>query len=132
MTCRRKILVVDDEPDAVEFLHDFLEDNGFKVFCASAAEEGLKIAEAEQLDLICLDVLMPEESGFSLYQKLRTDPKYSQVPVLIISGLSLSKELGQIHYLELPDGSVLPEPDGVLEKPVEIGRLMAFIERVMR
>ena len=132
MTGKRNILVVDDEPDAVEFLRDVLEDHGFTVHCASAAEEGLNVVEAQPLDLICLDVLMPEESGFSLYQKLKTDPRYSQIPVLIISGLSLSRELGQIHYLELPDGRVLPEPDGVMEKPMDIDQLMATVERVIR
>ncbi|RLB60101.1 MAG: response regulator [Deltaproteobacteria bacterium] len=127
----KRVLLVDDEPDAVEFLQDLLEDNGFEVCTADTAEMGLRQVREQRPDLICLDVLMPEESGISLYQKIRTDPDLGQIPVLFISGLSLSRELSQIHYLELPDGTRLPEPDGVVDKPVEIGLFMKMVEQVL-
>ena len=127
----QRVLLVDDEPDAVEFLRDILEDNGYEVDTASNAQEGLTRARAQPPNLICLDVLMPEESGMSLYQKLRTDPALKHVPVLIISGMSFSKDLQQIEYRDLPDGTVIPEPEGVAEKPIDIDQFMAMVQRVV-
>lgn len=125
------ILLVDDEPDAVEFLRDLLEDNGYTVLTASSARAGLACARKYLPNLICLDVLMPEESGMSLYQKLRTDSALKKTPVVITSGMSFNKELRQIVYLELPDGTTIPEPDGIAEKPIDIEHFMTLVRRVV-
>jgi CheY-like chemotaxis protein len=130
MHCKR-ILLVDDEPDAIEFLLDLLEDNGYSVITANTAMEGLEQIRAQRPDLVCLDVLMPEESGISLYQKLRTDPVLHRIPVLISSGLSFNRELRLTDYLTLPDGSTIPEPDGVVEKPVDIRQFLATVRRLL-
>lgn len=126
------VLLVDDEPDALEFLRDLLEDNDFSVVSASSAEAGFTTAKKHHPDLICLDVLMPERSGMSLYQKLRSDPDLRHVPVLIMSGLSLSRDLAQVEYRRLDDGTVIPEPDGFIEKPVNVARFLALVAEVIR
>jgi len=127
----RTIVVVDDEPDVVTFVQAVLEDNGYMVHTASSAKEALRIIRRDIPDLICLDVLMPEESGLSLYQRVRTDPDLKRIPVVILSGLSRSRDLGYVDFLKLEDGTVLPEPDGYIEKPVHPELLLEGIKEIL-
>jgi CheY-like chemotaxis protein len=127
----RRILIVDDEPDALEFLRDLLEDNDYVVASADSAAAGLAQAKRERPDLICVDVLMPDQSGISLYQQLKTDPELKDIPVVITSGLNVSRDLDKIEYRRLPDGAMIPEPEGFVEKPVNIQRFMDLISRVL-
>jgi CheY-like chemotaxis protein len=127
-----RIVVVDDEPDTVEFLQRLLEDNGFEVVTASSATEGLQRIRETRPDLVCLDVLMPQESGISLYQKLRSDPDLRRVPVVMSTALSFSRELSKIRYRTLPDGTTIPEPEGIVEKPIDIDQFLQTVRRVMK
>jgi len=127
----QRILLVDDEPDALEFLRDLLEDHDYVVASADSAAAGLAQAKKERPDLICVDVLMPEQSGMSLYQQLKTDPELKNIPVFITSGLNVSRDLDKIEYRRLPDGTIIPEPEGFVEKPVNIQRFMDLVSRVL-
>ncbi len=75
---------------------------------------------------------MPGESGLSLYQKMRGDDQLKGIPVLISSALNISKELGDIAYSILPDGTNVPEPDGVVEKPVTAEQFVAAVNKLIR
>jgi CheY-like chemotaxis protein len=127
----KKIVIVDDEPDVLMFLQTALEDNGYEVFGASNALDGFRIIKEIRPGLVCLDILMPEESGISLFRKLKTDPGLKDIPVVIQSGLSLSGDLDHVDFLELEDGSTIPEPDGYVEKPVDIDRFLAVVRKVI-
>lgn len=126
------VLLVDDEPDAVEFIQDLLEDHGYSVITASTATDGARQIHEHHPDLVCLDVLMPGESGISLYQRMRTDPQLSKIPVIIISGLSFNQELKKIDCLTLPDGTQIPEPNAVVEKPVAIDMMLNAVQRLLK
>lgn len=126
------ILLVDDEPDAVEFIQDLLEDNGYAVITAGTATDGAALIHERDPDLVCLDVLMPGESGISLYQKMRADPVMQKIPVIIISGMSFSRELKPLDCLTLPDGTHIPEPNAVVEKPVAIEQMMSAVRRLLK
>jgi CheY-like chemotaxis protein len=127
----RRVVLVDDEADVTVFLQTALEDAGYTALAASSPAEGFALIKSEKPDLVCLDILMPEESGFSLYQRIRSDPELTGIPVLITTGLSPGKDLRNIDYLLLPDGSRLPEPDGFVEKPIDIGRFLAKVRKVL-
>ncbi|MBW1873232.1 MAG: response regulator, partial [Deltaproteobacteria bacterium] len=103
----KKIVIVDDEPDVVMFLQAALEDNGYIALTASGAGEGLELIKQSMPDLVCLDVLMPKESGISLFRKLRTDSKLKEIPVIINSGLSFSKDIEPMDFLKLENGDLL-------------------------
>jgi CheY-like chemotaxis protein len=124
----KKVVLVDDEEDIVLYLQTALEDAGFTALTASNASDGLRLIRMETPDLVCLDILMPGESGMSLYQKLRSDSALRNIPVLITSGLNLSKELGDIDYRLLPDGTRLPEPDGIVEKPLTAEQFIRAVD----
>jgi CheY-like chemotaxis protein len=127
----KKVILVDDEEDIVLYFQMALEDAGYVALTAGNVREGLELIRKEKPDLVCLDVLMPEESGMSLYQKLRGDPELEAIPILITSGLNLSKELRDIDYRTLPDGTELPEPEGVAEKPLTAAQFLAKVEGVL-
>jgi CheY-like chemotaxis protein len=127
----RKVVLVDDEQDVRFYLETALEDAGYLPLAASNVHEGLELIKKEKPDLICLDILMPEESGLSLLQKLRCDRSLASIPVIITSALSVSKELSDVDYLALPDGTEIAEPEGYLEKPISAERLLAEVEAVL-
>jgi CheY-like chemotaxis protein len=85
---RKRILVVDDEKDVVEFLSDLLEDNGYDVTPAYDGVEAMELIAKERPDLILMDLQMPKETGTGLYRKLHNKKEYKDIPVVVISGLS--------------------------------------------
>ena len=85
---KKRILVVDDEKDVVEFLTELLEDNGYDVTPAYDGVEAMELISEERPDLILLDLQMPEETGTGLYRKLHKKKKYKDIPVVVISGLA--------------------------------------------
>ncbi|MBW1810505.1 MAG: response regulator [Deltaproteobacteria bacterium] len=127
----KKIVIVDDEPDVVMFLQAALEDNGYIALTASGAGEGLELIKQSMPDLVCLDVLMPKESGISLFRKLRTDSKLKEIPVIINSGLNFSRDIEPMEFLKLENGVVLDEPEGYIEKPVDVERLLYIVRKVL-
>jgi len=127
----KKIVIVDDEPDVVMFLQAALEDNGYEALTASGAVEALELIRQAKPDLICLDVLMPKESGISLFKKLRTDSDLKGIPVIINSGLSFSKDIDPMEFLKLDNGIILDEPEGYIEKPVNVDRLLYTVRKVI-
>ncbi len=84
----KKILVVDDEEDIVEFYEQLLEDNGYEVISAYDGQQALALVKEDKPDLILLDLQMPEETGTGFYRKLRNKTELKDTPVIIISGLS--------------------------------------------
>jgi len=89
----KKILVVDDEDLTTELAKTFLEKYGFEVIIASDGEEGLNIAEAENPDLILLDVMLPILDGFAVCKKLRENEKFKHTPVLMFTAKGLSSDI---------------------------------------
>jgi CheY-like chemotaxis protein len=85
---KKKILVVDDERDVVEFLTDLLKDNGYAVTPAYDGAEAMALISQETPDLILLDLEMPKETGTGLYRKLHNKKEYKDIPVVVISGLA--------------------------------------------
>ena len=84
----KKILVIDDEKDVVEFLTQLLEDNGYEVAAAYDGVQGMEMVVQDRPDLILLDLQMPEETGTGLYRKLHNKKEYQDIPVIVISGLA--------------------------------------------
>ncbi|MBC15494.1 MAG: hypothetical protein CL942_00440 [Desulfovibrio sp.] len=83
-----KILIIDDDPYIVKYLEDILQDDGFSTCTASNVEEAIELLKQENPDLVTLDLEMPNEWGPRFYRKMVQDPKYKDVPVIVVSGLS--------------------------------------------
>lgn len=99
------ILIVDDKPEAAQLYQRYLQDLDCVLWAASDAQEVAQRLADGLPDLVLLDVLMPNEDGWSVLQRLRTDPTTADVPVVICSMLSqprLGLALGATAVLQKP------------------------------
>jgi CheY-like chemotaxis protein len=87
-----KILAIDDDPKAIELVTAALEPEGFQVLKSYSGEEGIKIAAAEQPDMVILDLLMPGMNGFEVLNRLKASPTTSKVPVVLFTVKRLSTD----------------------------------------
>jgi twitching motility two-component system response regulator PilH len=127
----KKVLVVDDDPDVRIFTVTVLEQNGYTPLEATNGEEGKKMIQEKSPDLVILDVLMPRESGVRLYRELKTDKKFADLPLIIVSGIAKKSFLRSQRALTEFGGDPVPEPEYYLEKPVEAEELAATLEKIL-
>jgi CheY-like chemotaxis protein len=85
-----KVLVVDDDPKALEILSTLLEGRGFTVERAYGGREAIEIARRELFDLILLDLMMPEVSGFDVVEALKVRPDTAAIPILALTAKRLT------------------------------------------
>ena len=122
------VAIVDDEEDITTYLRVALEDAGYCVVATTDAGGALSLLSRTRPDLICLDLLMPEQTGVSLYAELVRHPELGQVPIVILSGLTNREGLAEL--LNQADG--LPDPAGFVEKPVEIEQFLRLVQRLLQ
>ncbi len=120
---RKRILLVDDDRDFVEATSVVLESVG-DVEIAYGGNEGLAKARAGKPDLIILDVIMPDEDGFAVCQKLKADPDLASIPVMMLT--SLPDELGTEG---VPRG--IRRAEDYVEKPVKPSELLKRVNRFL-
>ncbi len=125
----KKILVVDDEADAVEFVRAIMEEAGYEVVSASNGVEGLEKAQAEKPDLVILDVQMPEKDGFATFADMKKDPELKAIPVVMLTGVG--KKVG-ISFSSQDMGDFLgEEPNAYVEKPVNPEILQETVQKLL-
>jgi DNA-binding response OmpR family regulator len=105
---RKKILIVDDDPDQREMIRSSLKEAGFEISTATNGVEGLEKARSGSPDLIILDVMMPKMDGFAVCVTLREDDTTASIPILMLTGLCsyisqlTGLESGATDYLVKP------------------------------
>jgi PAS domain S-box-containing protein len=102
---KARILVVDDDPQVANALAAALEHEGYATLVAYSGRKAIEIASAQRLDLITMDIVMPEMDGFETMKALSDDPNSAGVPILIISLIAKSQQsfaLGVVGYLTKP------------------------------
>ena len=127
----KRVLVVDDDPDVRLFSQTVLEENGYLPVLATNGEEGEEEVKKEKPDLIILDVLMPRESGIRLYRRLKTNKKFKDIPIIMLSGIAEKSFLRSQKVLTEFGGDPVPEPEAYLEKPVDGDVLADTIKKVL-
>jgi CheY-like chemotaxis protein len=125
MTTQRTILVVEDEPDQAAYLDTLFKDEGFAVITAQNGREGFEKAKTNHPDLITLDISMPEESGVRMFRNLQGDPATSDIPVLIITGITHDFK----QFIETRK-QVHP-PQGYFDKPPDRKELLSKINELL-
>ncbi|MBT8342304.1 MAG: response regulator [Desulfatitalea sp.] len=88
MPQKKKILVVDDEPDHCAVVKRILEQSGFDVVVAYDGKECLEKVKADPPDAIVLDVVMPETDGLTVCRTLKADQAYCRIPIMILTAES--------------------------------------------
>jgi len=107
---KRKILIVDDEPNVRRLLRTLLKKK-FTVVEAGDGAQAVAIAVIEKPDLILMDVVMPKMDGYSCCHALKKEPATSSIPVIMLTAmdlkidLKLSKEIGAEGYITKPFNS---------------------------
>jgi len=82
-----RILIIDDQPEAIRLLTQLLNENGrFRVFAAHSAEDGIALVARRRPDLVLLDLRMPDKDGFAVLEELRSNPETANIPVMVITG----------------------------------------------
>lgn len=120
----KKILIVDDEADITTYLETVLKVNGFTPVVANDVHAAQKIIDKSPPDLISLDIMMPKESGLTLYQNLKNNPKTKKIPVIIVSGLG---QEGKFDFYSFINDESMAEPEGFMEKPIDVD---AYIKNI--
>jgi len=90
---RRKILIIDDQPDSMRLIHDaIVADERFTVIEAPNGAQGIDMVNNHWPDLVILDLRMPEMDGFAVLDHLRADPETAAIPVLVVTADDLTEE----------------------------------------
>ena len=102
------ILVVDDTPENLGVLFDYLDQFGFTVLLVQNGDNALKQAERNHPDLILLDIMMPEMNGYEVCTRLKEMPETRDIPVIFITAMSEARnkthgfEVGGVDYITKP------------------------------
>ena len=91
----RKILIADDEPNIVAALEFLLQRNGFEVYVARNGDEALKLIETHKPDLVLLDVMMPQRSGYDVCQRMRENQDWRHIKIVMLSAKGREVEVNK-------------------------------------
>ncbi len=122
MEGKKKILVVDDNSQAVEMLTMILEDNGFNVIKAYEGESGLLKTREQKPDLIILDIRLPDIDGFQVCEEIKNDPDVFHIPVVMLTG----KDKGDDF-----DKAMNKKADWYIIKPYDVGHLLKVVDKLL-
>ncbi len=120
-----KILVVDDEPDIIEFLKYNLEKENYQVFTAQNGREAIKMAEKEYPNLIVLDLMMPEMDGVEVCRNLRQNPDFDATIIAFLT--ARVEDYSQIAALDVGGDDYITKP---IRPRVFLSRINALLRRL--
>lgn len=125
---KKKILIVDDDPDMVEALKIILETNSYSVIIAQDGEEGFRKIKSECPDLIILDLIMPKVGGDMVCKKIKEDKECAHLPVIILT--AMAEKMNIKFFDKIPEIST--SPDEYLDKPIQPRDLLEKIEKLLK
>jgi two-component system alkaline phosphatase synthesis response regulator PhoP len=120
----KKILIVDDEPDILEFLKYNLKREGYDVVTAPDGKQALAVAAAEKPDLIILDIMMPEMDGVEACNRLRAMKGFQHTPIAFLT--ARDEDFSQIAALDSGGDDYITKP---IKPRVLISRIQALLRR---
>ncbi|KPJ73141.1 hypothetical protein AMJ52_04305 [candidate division TA06 bacterium DG_78] len=85
MSQAKRIVVIDDEEDILDFVSRVLTDGGYKVFTAKNAEDGIEVMKKEEIDLLLLDIMLPKIDGWEVIKIMKADEKMKKIPVAMLT-----------------------------------------------
>jgi two-component system phosphate regulon response regulator PhoB len=122
LTVKPKILVVDDEPEAVELFEFNLQQAGFEVITAGDGAEALKKAQSCSPGLVVLDLMLPEVDGLEVCKMLRRDPATARIPIIMLT--AKAAEIDRILGLELGADDYMTKPFSPRELVLRVKKLL--------
>ena len=95
----KKILFIEDETALQKTLGEVLKQEKYEVSSAFNGEDGLVLAKEQKPDLILLDLILPKIDGFEVLKQLKKDPETEDIPVIVLTNLEASENIGQVIEL---------------------------------
>ena len=128
---KKKVLILDDEPNVRTYLETLLADNGYETVCAENGVEGMEKVKAGKPDLICLDISMPEQSGIRFYRDLKEDADLASIPVVVVTAVTgyAGDPYGYLKFMQKQAN--IPEPDGFFPKPIDKDAFLETVEKLV-
>lgn len=127
MNEKKKIIVIDDEPDFAAIVQSNLKKEGFEVEVAYDGVEGLEKIKQDPPDAIVLDVMMPEKDGYEVCSELKQDEKYQDIPIVMLT--AVADHVGSTRYSHA-DGMSM-EADDYLPKPASAEQITESIKSML-
>lgn len=127
MNDKKRILVVDDEPDFCSIVQGNLEKRGFEVDVAYDGVQGLEKVAANPPDAIVLDVMMPEKDGYAVCKELKSSDKYSDIPIVMLT--AVASHVSSTRYSHY-DGMSM-DADDYLPKPASAEAITASLKGLL-
>jgi DNA-binding response OmpR family regulator len=117
-----KILLIEDDPFLSSMYTTKFESDNFIVTAAEDGDKGLAMAEAENPNIILLDIMLPKMDGFEVLKKIKSNPRISQIPVILLTNLNQKEEIEKGMNLGAADYLIKAHflPSEVVEKIKEI------------
>ena len=128
MSEKKRILVVDDEPDFASIVQGNLEKEGFEVDVAYNGVEGLEKVQPNAPDAIILDVMMPEKDGYRLCKELKRDPQYADIPVILLTAVASHVTTTRYSHAD----GMSTEADDFIEKPASLEKILKSLNRLLK
>ena len=113
-----KILLVDDEPDILEFMEYNLKKEGYIVLLAKNGAEAVEIAKREIPQLIILDIMMPEMDGYEAMKRIRAQIKFKNIPVIALTAKAMKDDKQKCIDAGAND---------YIAKPIDVERLLSLM-----
>ncbi len=127
MSEKKRILVVDDEPDFAGIVQKNLEKEGFEVEVAYDGDEGLEKVQANPPDAIVLDVMMPGKDGYQVCSELKADDRYADIPIILLT--AVASHVTSTRYSHRDGMST--EADDYLAKPASAEEITESIKGLL-
>jgi two-component system alkaline phosphatase synthesis response regulator PhoP len=118
-----KILIADDNPQILELLEAYLEPLAARIVLTADGQTTLEAAQREHPDLILLDIMMPKRSGFEVCRLLKDDPRYRDIPIIMITALNEYGDIERARECGAED---------FLCKPVSKAQLLERVQNLLK
>ncbi len=118
----KRILIADDEPNIVISLEFLMQNSGYQVATAANGNEALRLIAGFRPDLILLDIMLPQQNGFEVCQRIRDNPAWDGIKVVILTAKGRESEVAK--------GLALGA-DAYITKPFATKELLAHVQRLL-
>jgi CheY-like chemotaxis protein len=117
------ILYIEDEAPIIDLVNDILVHKEISLVSVSNAAEGVEKAREVKPNLMILDVMMPDRSGWSIYNEIRSDPAFKDIPIIMLTG--------QLHRYRIMKEFAHSTIDAYITKPFDVSTVRLEIEKML-
>lgn len=116
------LLIVEDEPETANLLETYFRAHGYQVFTAPSGEEALSMAQARTIDLIVLDIRLPDMDGFEVFRQLRAHRRTREIPVIFLT--EKRERESRLTGLEMGAHDYIPKPFSLQELRARVQNIL--------